>query len=147
MKILFVCYANMCRSPMAEALYRVNSAKEGRTDDVRSAGTHAYDGAGATGEAVQAVKKYGIELRHRAEVLDEWHMKWADLVLVTDKERKDDVVGYFPWAWGRVKTIGEYLDRSDVEIKDPVYDGNYEGCAALIDDLTRKVAQKLNAEE
>ena len=42
--ILFVCYANICRSPTAEAVFRHKALNEGLRVKVDSAGTHAHKG-------------------------------------------------------------------------------------------------------
>lgn len=42
--VLFVCTANICRSPTAEAMFRVKASKAGIAEqlDIDSAGTHGY---------------------------------------------------------------------------------------------------------
>ncbi len=69
--ILFVCTANICRSPMAERLM-VHAL--GREEDpigslgVSSAGVAAYPGDPASENAVRALKKVGISLDdHRSQ--------------------------------------------------------------------------------
>lgn len=42
LKVLFVCYGNICRSPMGEAMLRDRAKKEKLDIEVDSAGTHVY---------------------------------------------------------------------------------------------------------
>jgi len=58
MKVLFVCTGNICRSPMAEVIFRNLCEKNGRKDIiVRGAGTYACDEM--TPEAMEALKICG----------------------------------------------------------------------------------------
>jgi protein-tyrosine-phosphatase len=82
--LLFVCTGNTCRSPLAEAIARVELGRRGwQHVDVRSAGTGAVPGTGATGEAVTVARERGIDLSlHTAQPLSPALLDWADLVLV-----------------------------------------------------------------
>ena len=72
--ILFVCTGNVCRSPMAEGIFR--QATRGRGDyRVMSAGLGACDGQPPSPYAVQAVKELGIDisgLRSRMLTRRDW---------------------------------------------------------------------------
>ncbi|MBQ3141685.1 MAG: hypothetical protein IJC25_06960 [Clostridia bacterium] len=54
MKYLFICTANVCRSPMAEAIARSMGM------DAESAGFSAYVGESIDKEAAQVLEKHGI---------------------------------------------------------------------------------------
>ncbi len=65
--ILFVCTGNICRSPMAEALFRkgISSLPENskiRSLKVDSAGTSTIDGISVSENSVIALKKVGIDI-------------------------------------------------------------------------------------
>jgi protein-tyrosine-phosphatase len=81
--LLFVCTGNTCRSPMAEAIARAEIERRGwHHVDVRSAGTGAVPGTGASGEAVIVARERGIDLSlHAAQPLSAELIEWADLVL------------------------------------------------------------------
>ena len=65
--ILFVCTANICRSPTAEGVFRKLLSAEGALDrfDIDSAGTHEYyTGKPPYPMAVAAAKARGYDLTH-----------------------------------------------------------------------------------
>ncbi|MBN2026929.1 MAG: hypothetical protein JW854_09250 [Actinobacteria bacterium] len=89
--ILFVCTGNLCRSPMAEAMFqaRLNADYPTLADlsQVHSAGTSAIEGNPATSSAVQAMDLWGIDLEpHRATELTPGLLLAADVVLAMARE-------------------------------------------------------------
>jgi protein-tyrosine phosphatase len=80
-----VCTANINRSPMAEFWARKVLAARFIAADVRSAGTHAWDGKEAGAYTIDAMRELGFDLRpHRTTPLSRELIDWTDHVVVME---------------------------------------------------------------
>lgn len=117
-RLLFVCTANICRSPMADALARSYADQRGWAFEVKSAGTHAMDGQAAAPNAVKAVREVGADLaEHQSQPMTEELARWADRILVMEMRHASDVRTRFPIADEKVQLLGTFGGL--VEIDDP----------------------------
>src|ERR687890_412206 len=81
-QILFVCTANVCRSPMAEAIFNALAGERGLAWRAESAGVAALVGEDITPNARAALDEVGIYANeHRARQVGEEMLGEADLVL------------------------------------------------------------------
>ena len=87
--ILFVCTANICRSPMAEGVFRKLLADAGREKDfeIDSAGTHDYHvGKPPFETATQAANRRGYKIDHLvARQVAPGDFDHFDAILVMDR--------------------------------------------------------------
>ena len=87
--ILFVCTANICRSPMAEGVLRKLLADAGAQDqcDIDSVGTHDYHaGKAPFALAVEAAKRRGYKIDHLvARKLKPGDLDQFDMILAMDR--------------------------------------------------------------
>ena len=119
--ILFVCTGNLCRSPMAEALFRrqVHAADLANEVQVRSAGVWAQEGRPASAGAVAVMAERGLDIQdHRAHTLTSEDMAEADLVLVMSREHLDYLRSMWPQYTYKVKRVAEMAGRRR-DIVDP----------------------------
>ena len=80
--ILFVCTANICRSPMAQAIFDVLAEDVGLPFRAESAGTAALEGTPIAPNAVVALEEVGIyPTPHSARRVREAMVEEAELVL------------------------------------------------------------------
>jgi protein-tyrosine phosphatase len=108
-QVLFVCSANICRSPMAAALFALRAAERGGTPVVRSAGL-LDAGVPAPQEVLGAMAAYGIDLgAHRSRALDSTLVSGADLVVGMSLRHVQQAALLDPDAWERIWRLKEVV--------------------------------------
>ena len=107
-RLMFVCTANRCRSPMAEVLAKQLLTQRHLDAEVVSAG-RLEGGVEASAGAVAVMKRRGLDLSgHTSARLDSDTLAHADLVLVMERAHLSDVYQTQPEALGRSFTLGEF---------------------------------------
>ena len=111
--ILLLCVGNICRSPIAEALFKQQFPDK----KVWSAGLAALVGSAADDAAIKVAADHGFDLsKHRAQQVFAWMCQDADLILVMEKIHKSELERNFPAVKGKVFGLG---DVSKFQIADP----------------------------
>ena len=93
-RVLFVCLGNICRSPLAEALFRHEVEKRGLRDrfEIDSAGTSGYHrGAPPDARSTETARRRGIELAGRSRRVTAADLRGFDYVIAMDAENLDEV--------------------------------------------------------
>lgn len=97
-KILFVCYGNLCRSVLAEALMRrlLDTGGFGHIS-VASAGIGAFPDYPAPPRVVEVAGEHGLDVTgHRSRLLDESLLDWADIVLIVESYMGEEISRQWP---------------------------------------------------
>ena len=149
--ILFVCTANICRSPMAEGALRKLLEAEGiaREHEIDSAGTHDYQAGKAPFElAVRSAALRGYKVDHlvarRVRPADFDHF---DMILAMDRHNLRNLQTIAPTRCkNKIELLLNYGERFfGEEIADP-YGGEakaFELALDMIEDGCRGLAQLL----
>ena len=121
--ILFICTGNICRSPMAEGLFR--HAVGGRGDyRILSAGLGAVDGQPPSVHSVTAMKELGIDIsKQRSRMLTGELVQQADYIFGMTHSHVDTVQLLYPKAVEKTFLLREFddtLDPYEKDISDPI---------------------------
>lgn len=94
MKILFVCLGNICRSPMAESVFRkmVSMADLSEKIDIDSAGTGAWHvGEPSNATMVKHANKRDYEMTHLARTVGVKDFEMFDKIIAMDSQNYRDL--------------------------------------------------------
>ena len=134
---------------MAEGILKSMLSKEDNIN-VLSCGIFAAQGAGASENAVLAMKEKGIDISaHTAKNINANVAREADLILTMTRSHKQMLINAFgDGIKDKVYTICEYAD-TDGDIYDP-YGGDaecYRRCADMLFCVIEKVYAKIQSRE
>jgi len=108
--VLFVCYGNIFRSPVAEALMRRAAAlRPGSPVRVASAGLLERSGKESPAEAQEVALELGVSLSdHRSATLSAEMVARADLVVIMDRRNEALMLTRFPKVAGKMVLLGAF---------------------------------------
>src|SRR5262245_32593478 len=140
--VLFVCTGNVCRSPMAEGIFRHASQGYG-SFRAMSAGLGAMDGQPPSTYAVEAVKELGIDISgQRSRMLTPELVHQADYIFGMTHSHVDTVMLLYPEAAEKTFLLREFdetLDTFEKDISDPI-GGSYDVYLDCRDQIEQGIA-------
>ena len=119
--VLFLCYGNICRSPLAERYLRSAASERGIDGlSVDSAGLRTTEGRSSPGDAIEVAREFGVDLSdHRSKPVTEAQLRWSDLVFVMDLLNYHHLRQGFDDHEGKTLFLGSLTAGDGYEINDP----------------------------
>lgn len=146
MKVLFVCLGNICRSPMAAAIFNHKVQQRGLPYRGDSCGTGDYHiGAPADHRTLTVARKNGVQVNHAARQLSNDDLEEFDYIFAMDKSNQFNIQR-LPAAQEnkhKIRLMREYDPKGLGEVPDP-YHGTLTDFQDVFEMLDRSIDQFIN---
>lgn len=149
-RVLFVCLGNICRSPMAEAVFSRMVDEAGLSDRVQvdSAGTSAYHvGESAHPGTRRVLARHGIQYDGKARQVSGSDATGDRVYLIAmDGENRDELrrrFGDVPHLHRLLEFAGHTAVR---DVPDPYYSDNFDYVYRLVEDGCRGLLNVIRAD-
>lgn len=154
--VLFVCMGNICRSPLAEGIFRQGLADAGLSElvVVDSAGTgNWHQGDGPDPRSVETALRHGIDISgQRARQVAPGDFDRFDMIFAMDRSNEATMRARAPSALhGKIMLFLDHTLGSRADVPDPYYGGEdgfedvyqllREGCSELVSKLEKELRQ------
>lgn len=148
--VAFVCLGNICRSPMAELIFKDLASRARVIDKLRvdSFGTSdEEEGNGIYPPAMRTLERHGIYGSHVAKKMTSSDVESFDYVLVMEEKNRSRLMlttnGRY---YDKVKRLCDYTDRPR-DVVDPWYTRDFEraysdirdGCQAFLEHIKGEI--------
>ncbi|MEO3785558.1 low molecular weight protein-tyrosine-phosphatase [Actinocorallia sp. B10E7] len=138
-RVTFVCTGNICRSPMAEHVFRRHVETEGLDVEVDSSGTEGWHlGAPADHRTVRMLERNGYTSAHQAKQFQHAWFDHYDLIIALDEGHYRDLraLALEKAHLAKVRLLRSYDPQAvDLNVPDPYYgdDTGFEECLELVE--------------
>lgn len=128
-KVMFVCHGNICRSPMAEFIFKDMVEKEGLADHflIKSSATSREEIGNPVHYGTAAIlDQMGIDYHNkRACQITQKEYEEFDYILLMDRNNLRNMRRMFSNLDDKVRLLLEYASKES-DIADPWYTGNFD---------------------
>ncbi len=146
-KVLFVCLGNICRSPLAEAIFDHLVKEKGLQDVIGSdsAGTGAYHiGEDPDPRSITVAQKNNVPIFHKARQFTPKDYEDFHYIAAMDQSNFRNIIHATGYKHDGLFLMREYDEgQSNMEVPDPYYGGD-DGFQHVFDMLMRSNIKFLN---
>ena len=148
--VLFVCLGNICRSPMAEAVFQQLVNEAGLADKilVDSAGTGAWHvGEAAHVGTRRVLAQHGITYTGRARQVNAQDLSSSTYLIAMDSENISDLRHRFGDHPRLYRLLDFATETTERDVPDPYYSGGFDYVYGLVVDGCRGLLATIRAKE
>lgn len=151
---MFICSGNICRSPLAHAVFEQMIAENGMNDRIKveSSGTSAYHvGEQADSRMRRTASDHGVRLSHSSRQLMSGDLREYDMLLTMDRNNYRDTQAMCrnDEELAKVRMFRDFDNEGSGDVPDPWY-GGMEGfetvwhivrrtCALILDEVRGQI--------
>lgn len=117
--VLFICTANVTRSPAAEVMFKSIAEKSGEEWQADSAGIKAYNGSPANTVMAMILHQRGLKLHnHKSKRITTNLLQRFQWFVVMEKSHRDTLLEIAPHLSERVFIMRELAGTQDLDVPD-----------------------------
>lgn len=150
MKILFICLGNICRSPLAEGIFKEKVRNRGLENkiEIDSCGTSAYHLGEQPDKRAQATaESHGVILNHQARQYRAEDYLHFDYLMAMDQTNFEDVLGTLsvdgPAKVFKMRDFETEGELKSLDVPDPYFGGDegFEEVYRILDRTTENLLE------
>ena len=152
-RVLFVCLGNICRSPLAEAIFLKMISDRGLHDqfEVDSCGTANYHvGEDPDPRTIQVARNNGVPMEHLGRQLSTSDLEYFDLVLAMDQQNLKNIEGLInERSTATLQMMRSYENNGSgtpLGVPDPWYgdESDFDRCFQLLESCCSNLLDELS---